>query len=115
MTFGLRSSSLSRLLDVGVIASLALGGFVTILRIGLLPANPIAGVAVVYAPWTTADQVMARSVANGARFVRFGGVHFVAVVIPDGPDYVERVLADSALLAVDPQVLAACLPASLLK
>jgi hypothetical protein len=33
--------------------------------------------------------------------------------MPDEADYLDRVLADSALLALDPQVLAACLPASL--
>src|SRR5438477_10717811 len=115
MAFGLPSSSLPRLLDIGAVAILALGGFIAILRVGLLPTNPSAGVAVVYAPWTTADQVVARSVGAGARFVRFGGLRFIALVIPDGPDYVNRVLADSALLALDPQVVAACLPASYLK
>jgi hypothetical protein len=115
MSFGLPSASLPRFIDVGVIAFLALGGFIAILRIGLVPANPVAGVAVVYAPWTTADQVVARSVGAGARFVRFGGFRFIAVVMPDGPDYVDRVLADFALLAMDPQALAACLPDSFLK
>jgi hypothetical protein len=32
--------------------------------------------------------------------------------MPERPDYVERALADSALLVVAPQVLAACLPAA---
>lgn len=104
-----------RLLDLWLIAILAVGSFAAILRIGLLPANPGAGVAVIYAPWTTADQTMLRSVSAGARFVRFGGFDFIAIVIPEQPDYVERVLTGSALLAVDPQVLAGCLPASFLK
>jgi hypothetical protein len=47
--------------------------------------------------------------------VRYGGFDFIAIVMPEEPDYVERVLADSALLAVDPKVLAGCLPASFLK
>jgi hypothetical protein len=85
------------------------------LRIGLLPADASAGVAVIYAPWTPADQTMVRAVSAGARFVRFGGFDFIAIVMPERPDYVENVLADSALLAVDPQVLAGCLPASFLK
>jgi hypothetical protein len=115
MSFGLPSLSLPRVLEIGAIAILVLGGFIAILRVGLLPTNPVAGVAVVYAPWTTPDQVVARSVGAGARFVRFGGFHLIAVVMPDGPDYVNRVLADFALLAVDPQALAACLPDSFLK
>jgi hypothetical protein len=104
-----------RWLDLWLIAVLAVGSFGAILRIGLQPAEPSAGVAVIYAPWTTADQTMVRAVSAGARFVRFGGFDFIAIVVPEQPDYVASVLADSALLAVDPQVLAGCLPASFLK
>jgi hypothetical protein len=105
---------LPRLLDFALITILVGVGFVAVLRIGLLPSNPAAGVAVVYPPWTAADETMARAVGAGARFVRFGGFDFIAIVMPDAPDYVDRVLAGSALLAVDPQVLTACLPASAL-
>ena len=104
-----------RWLDLWLIAILAVGSFGAILRIGMPPANASAGVAVIYAPWTTADQTMIRAVSAGARFVRFGGFDFIAIVMPDEPDYVDRVLAGSALLAVDPQVLAGCLPASFRK
>jgi hypothetical protein len=110
-TARLRSSLANALL----IAVLAVVSFIVILRVGLLPANPDQGVAVIYTPWTPADQTMIRAVAAGARFVRFGGFDFIAIVMPERPDYVERVLAGSALLAVDPQVLAACLPVALLK
>jgi hypothetical protein len=111
----LSTSSAFRWLDLWLIAILAIGSFGAILRIGLLPANASAGVAVIYAPWTTADQTMVRAVGAGARFVRFGGFDFIAIVMPERPDYVENALAGSALLAVDPQVLAGCLPASFLK
>jgi hypothetical protein len=104
-----------RWLDLWLIAILAVGSFGAILRIGLLPAKPDAGVAVIYAPWTTADQTMVRAVSAGARFVRFGGFDFIAIVMPEQPDYIANVLAGSALLAVDPQLLAGCLPASFLK
>lgn len=104
-----------RWLDLSLIAILAVVSFGAILRIGLLPAKPDAGVAVIYAPWTTADQTMIRAVSAGARFVRFGGFDFIAIVIPEQPDYVANALAGSALLVVDPQVLAGCLPASFLK
>jgi hypothetical protein len=105
----------SLLVNVSLIAILALASFAVILRVGLLPANPKEGVAVIYAPWTPADQTMIRAVNAGARFVRFGGFNFIAIVMPERPDYLERVLAGSALLAIDPQVLAACLPVALLK
>jgi hypothetical protein len=111
----LSTSSAFRWLDLWLIAILAVGSFGAILRIGLLPADASAGVAVIYAPWTTADQTVVRAVGAGARFVRFGGFDFIAIVMPEAPDYVDNVLAGSALLAVDPQVLAGCLPASFLK
>jgi len=118
MTVALRRSPRSPAfcwLDLGLIAILALASFAAILRVGLAPANPGAGVAVIYAPWTTADQTMIRAVGAGARFVRFGGFDFIAIVMPERPDYVARVLAGPALLAVDPQVLAGCLEPAFLK
>ena len=114
MTFRTQPRFTLRLIDLWLLAVLTVVSFAVILRVGLLPSNPGAGVAVIYAPWTTADQTMIRAVSAGARFVRFGGFHFIAVVVPEQPDYVAHVLAGSALLAVDPRVLAGCLPASLL-
>jgi hypothetical protein len=101
-----------RLLDMSLIVVLICASFLATLRIGLAPNNPAAGVAVVYAPWTTAAETMARAVEAGARFVRFGGFQFIAVVMPERPDYVEQVMKGSAWLTVDPQALAACLGAS---
>lgn len=104
------------LLDVGVIAVLICASLISILRIGLVPNNPTSGVAVVYAPWTAANETMVRAVSAGARFVRFGGFQFIAVVMPERPDYVEQAMKGSAWLVVDPQALAACLrPAAFAK
>jgi hypothetical protein len=44
--------------------------------------------------------------------VRFGGFQFIAVVMPERPDYVQQVMKGSAWLVVDPQALAACLKSS---
>jgi hypothetical protein len=55
---------------------------------------------------------MVQAVEAGARFVRFGGFPFIAVVMPERPDYVDQVMKGSAWLAVDPQALAACFGAS---
>lgn len=107
--------SSSSLASVALIAVLTFASFAIVLRVGLLPAHPEQGVAVIYAPWTPADQTMIRAVGAGARFVRFGGFDFIAVVMPERPDYVERALAGTALLAIDPKVLAACLPVAFLK
>ena len=102
-----------RLLDVGIIGALICASFIALLRIGLVPDHPATGVAVVYAPWTPANETMLRAVSAGARFVRFGGFSFIAVVMPERPDYVEQVMKGSAWLAADPQALAACLKFSL--
>ena len=101
---------LLRSLDFWLVAALTVASFAVILRIGLLPSNLDHGVAVIYAPWTTPDQTMTRAVNAGARFVRFGGFDFIAIVEPDDPDYLKRVLSGPAILVVDPQVLAGCLP-----
>jgi hypothetical protein len=97
------------MLDLALIAVLAVASFAAILRIGLVPRDPAQGVAVIFTPWTGADETLARSVAAGARFVRFGRLPFIAIVMPERPDYVERAFANSAVLAVDPQILAGCL------
>ena len=81
----LPASSAFRWLDLWLIAILVVGSFAVILRIGLRPADPSAEVAVIYSPWTTADQTMVRGVGAGARFVRFGGFDFSAIVVPAGP------------------------------
>jgi hypothetical protein len=101
-----------RLSDFFLIAALCAASFAAVLRFGSLPRDPMSGVAVVFAPWTTADQTFTRAVTAGARFVRFGAFDFIAIVKPDDPGYVGRVLSDQAILVVDPQVLAGCLPAS---
>jgi hypothetical protein len=101
--------------DRFLIAFLIAVSFVAILHVGLAPRDPASGVAIIYAPGTTAAETVVRSVGVGARFVRFGGFDFIAIVMPEVPDYVQRALAGSALLAVDPKVLAACLPASFLR
>jgi hypothetical protein len=101
--------------DLCLIAFLVAASFVAILRVGLAPRDPASGVAVIYAPGTTAAETVVRSTSAGARFVRFGGFDFIAIVMPEAPDYMQRTLAGSALLAIDPQVLAACLPAAFLR
>jgi hypothetical protein len=109
------SPQIHRLCDLGLIAALCVLSFAVVLRSGSLPRDPMAGVAVVFPPWTTADQTFARAVGAGARFVRFGGFNFIAIVKPDDPGYVERVFSDHAMLAIDPELLAGCVPASWLR
>jgi len=107
-----------RWLDLWLIAILAVGSFGAILRIGLLPAQPGAGSRSVYAPWDDgrSDNDAERSVPAARFCARLGGI---LILSPSSCRTaglrLKGVLADSALLAVDPQVLAGCLPASFLK
>jgi hypothetical protein len=104
-----RSSGLGRkIVDVGLLACLSLGMLYAGARVGLTPRDPSQGVAVIFAPWTVAEKALSRSVEGGSRFVRFGGLPFIAVVIPDNANYPDRMLDAGAWLVVDPQTLAAC-------
>lgn len=104
-----RSAGLLRkILDIGLLACLSLVALYAGARIGLTPRDPSQGVAVIFAPWTAAENTLARSVEGGSRFVRFGGLPFIAVVIPDNANYPDRMLGAGAWLVVDPQTLAAC-------
>jgi len=98
-----------RCFDTALIASLTIVSFFLIVRTGLAPQNPANGVAVVFAPWTSAESALTRATDPGGRFVRYGGFPFIAVVMPDTADYPERILAGGALFVLDPQALAACL------
>ena len=98
-----------RLFEAAVIGCAAIGSLYASAAIALKPQDPASGVAVIFAPWTTSEQTFARSVDAGGRFVRYGGYSFIAVVVPEAPDYTSRIRSAGALLVVDPQALAACL------
>jgi hypothetical protein len=83
------------------------------LRAGLRPRDPLAAVAVVFAPWISAEDAVIRATASGGGIVRLGAIPSIVVVSPLDRDYVDRVFAEGALLVLDPQVLAACAPALL--
>ena len=95
--------------DFVLLIGLSIGTFFVTASMALAPRHPERGVAVVFAPWTTPEAALARTVEAGARFVRFGGPKFVAIAIPDDQGYVARALAAGAWFVVDPQALAACL------
>jgi hypothetical protein len=99
-----------RCLDIALLACLSIGALYATARVGLAPREPLSGVAVVFAPWTEPHAALSRTVEAGSRFVRFGGLPFIAVVIPDDLGYPSRILAAGAWLVVDPKVLASCLP-----
>ena len=99
---------IGRFFDYSLIACAAIVGLVATARIGLAPRDPSAGIAVVFAPWTSPGDALARAMQPGGRLVRTGQWPFIVIVMPDAPDYATRVLADGALLVVDPRKLEAC-------
>lgn len=95
---------------MAVLAALSVAALYASARIGLAPRDPQAGVAVIFSPWTAPESALGRAVEAGGRFVRFGGLPFIAVVIPDDAGYASRILGEGAWLVVDPRALAACFP-----
>lgn len=95
--------------DIAALIVLSIAALGATARATLAPREPERGVAVVFAPWTTPEMALARSVEAGARFVRFGGYGFIAVGVADDRDYAARAMAKGAWLVLDPQLLAACL------
>ena len=102
------SAPVRKIVDIGLLVCLSLGALYAGARVGLTPRDPSQGVAVVFAPWTVAEKTLARAVEGGGRFVRFGGLPFIAVVMPDNANYPDRMFDAGAWLVVDPQTLAAC-------
>jgi len=78
----------------------------TLAAMSLAPKADSSGLAVIFAPWTSAQETMTRATEAGGRFVRFGAFNFIAIVEPRSSDYTDR-LREAWLLA-DPAALAAC-------
>jgi len=93
-----------------MLCALAGLGLYGAIRLAFEPRDPTSGVAVIFAPWISADEALIRSVTAGARFVRHGGYPFIAIVMPDDADYPARMRVAGAVMVADPRALAACLP-----
>ncbi|MBI4273898.1 MAG: hypothetical protein HY659_04290 [Rhizobiales bacterium] len=102
-------------LDGLIIFVIAVTGLYGSARLALQPRDPAVGVGVIFAPWVSSEAALIRAVEAGAQFVRYGGLPFIVVVMPDVPDYQSRILASGALFVADPRALAACLTVFQLK
>ena len=91
------------------VAAMAALSFAVLAAFSFAPAADGGPVAVVYAPWVPAAAALARASGAGARFVRFGALPFIVVVMPEAEDYAARVRAGGALFTADPQALGGCL------
>jgi len=95
-------------LDIAILSTISAAALVATAIVLAAPRSLDSGVAVIFSPWTPANEALSRSSDAGGRFVRFGAFPFIAVVMPDDPDYVDRVLRRGAWFAFDPAALAAC-------
>lgn len=102
-----------KIADAGFLICLSIGALYAGARTGLAPQDPAQGVAVIFAPWTTAADVLSRAVSTGGRFVRFGGLPFIAIVIPDDAAYSAEMFGRGAWLVVDAQAPGGCSTANL--
>lgn len=107
--YGLRR----KIFDAGFLICLSIVALYAGARTGLTPQNSSQSVAVIFAPWTSASQAISKAVASGSRFVRFGGLPFIAVVIPDDAAYADRMFGAGAWLVVDSQAPGGCSRANL--
>ena len=97
-------------IDAALLLALSVGALAASVRVASVPQDPARAVAVIYAPWTSAEAALRNATGAGGRFVRFGGMSFVAVAIPDDEHYASRAYAAGAWFILDPQFLAACMP-----
>ncbi len=100
------------MLDASLIAAAALVGLLASAQLALKPRDPANGVALVFAPWSSAESTFRAAIDTGGRFIRFGGLPFIAVVMPETPEFSERVSTSSAWMIADPKAIAACLEAA---
>lgn len=98
-----------RWFDAALIGLASIISVVAVATLILSPKDDGEGVAVIFAPWTSASDALVRAVEPGGRFVRFGAFDFIAVVKPSRADYEARVRSAGAWLIADPAALAACL------
>jgi hypothetical protein len=83
----------------------------SVLAMAALQAQPRdrTRVAVIFAPWTSAGQAIARVAQAGGRIVRPGLIDAIVVVQGDDADLADRLHAAGAWAVVDPAAWGGCL------
>ena len=83
----------------------------SVLSVAALQAEPrdATRVAAIFAPWTSAEQAIARVAQAGGRVVRPGLIDAIVVVQGDDGDLAGRLHAAGAWAVVDPAAWGGCL------
>ncbi|RXT55783.1 hypothetical protein B6S44_06700 [Bosea sp. Tri-44] len=70
--------------DIGLIIGLAVcSGLAALASLPGSVAGPAAPLAVIFPPWVSGEEAVARSLATGSRLLRQGAVPFVVVLAPE--------------------------------
>ncbi len=99
--------SFRALFDHSLIAAAALLSLAVSAHLALKPRDPANGIALVFAPWSSEQATFLGALESGGRFVRFGGLPFIAVVMPENSQ--TKLNAVGAWFVADPKAIAACL------
>ncbi len=105
----LNSHSRNTSFDAVLIAGTALLGLVITAFIAVTPRDPLAPVAVVFAPWIGAGVAMAAAAEAGAQVLQAGAASNIIIVQPVERGYAARVAAQGAWLVADATAFGGCL------
>lgn len=92
-------------MDWVAVGALALGSTILLGALELAPRDPARGVAVVFPPWVGSADAMSRAAAAGAAIVQKGRYAFIVIARPRSQTYIRDVLAEGALLVLEPAAL----------
>ncbi len=94
--------------DTALIAGVACLGLVVTARLALTPRDPLAPVAVIFAPWIGADFAFAAATDAGAQVLQGGAFSNIVVVRPVDAGYAARASEHGAWLVADAAALRGC-------
>jgi hypothetical protein len=94
--------------DFTLISGGAVFGLAATALVALTPRDPLAPVAVVYAPWTQAGAAIGAATQAGAQLLRPGAHANIVIVKPDDAGYAARASAAGAWLVADAAALTGC-------
>ena len=97
--------------DAILIAGTAILGLTITALIAVTPRDPLAPVAVVFAPWIGAGAAMAAAADAGAQVLQAGASSNIIIVQPSDADYAARVAAQGAWLVANAAALGGCMVA----
>jgi hypothetical protein len=100
--------SRSHWFDTALIAGTALLGLMVTATHALTPRDPLAPVAVIFAPWIGADTALAAAADAGGQVLQGGALSSIVVVRPIDAGYAARASERGAWFVADAATLRGC-------